>query len=1172
MSMKKFIMSCATFLLTAVCMANSLSCSGSGNSQLPRESAGYTIDESGFTTLPVIPISKDAKTEWKYVTSQPASDWKNVSFDDSAWKSGNNAFGTSSTNGTSWTTTDIWMRKEFTLAGCTAQVIDSLLLSVAHDEDCEIYINGVVAAEFDGWEDYKNVAISDNAKAAIKVGEKNILAVHCYNGGAPGVIDVGLYKHALATSVTFFNVAKVAPTTWKYVTETPADSLTWMNPEFNDSVWSEGQAGFGYKRTTQVINTQWTTSDLWLRKKVSFKGFSKKDLQSLKLTVVRDGVCEIYFNGVLAAALEKNGIKTEEVAISEEALNAISPEGETTIAVHIYRTNSQKYFDASLSCKAEGLLAPVKWEMKKAPLMSIFAKDVDPNNAWAEYPRPQMERKEWQSLNGLWGFQPLFTDKAGLPEDVYGLEILVPYPVESALSGIMEDYRRFAYKRTFTVPSNWKERRLLLHFEAVDCECEVFVNGQSVGTHAGGYEPFSFDVTNYLTAEGEQELVVKVYDPTDYGNYARGKQTLFPGGIMYTSTSGIWQSVWMEPVEDVYIENYTVVPDVDNSSVTVKVNVKGNQAAKAVIAVKDGDKVVSKAETVVSEKATISVPDAKLWSPDSPFLYDLDITLVDGEENVDAVKGYFGMRKISLGKVGDYTKMFLNNEPLFHMGPLDQGFWPDGLYTAPTDAAMLYDIEMTKQMGFNMIRKHIKIEPRRWYYHCDRLGLLVWQDMPSPNSYSSITPPALDKTKFKKELRAMIDNLYNSPCIIMWVLFNESQARHDVESLVKYIKMVDPSRLANQDSQYGVHSTYVGDVWDIHHYPNPAYVSCANKNLANVCGEYGGLKFKVDGHTWGAGDWGYATMNSRQELMDTYEAYVFDLIKFSSAFGMGGAVYTQTTDVEIEINGLITYDRAVVKVDVPKLAEINKRLTNIVYQKDTIIPTAVDGGTMWKMTTTQPSTDWFKPEFDDSSWKEKKSGFGTSNTPNAVVGTTWSSSDIWIRKNFRLDGMNRQMADSLVMLMTHDEDCEIYINGKLLASYEGHDNNYSQVEFTTAVKNALLYDAENTIAVHCHQTHGGQFIDLGIYLVSSQGLTTSIGDVAADNTPRVDIDDKNKTVAIVGGGFGDGTRLEVVSAAGAVVKNVIAGNDEVSLSTIPAGVYVLRYADGNRKHTCKVVI
>lgn len=1164
--MKKLIISCVALLLITVCMASSISCFSNGNSAQPREGENYTSENLGFSIVPVIPIAKDGKEKWKYTTNNPGDNWYSKSFNDAAWAASYAAFGTSTSHKTSWTTTDIWIRKEFTLEGYSPSIVDSLMFKVSHDEDCQIYINGVLAAQLGGWSDYKNVEISAEAKASIVVGEKNVIAAHCYNGGGAGGIDIGIYRHITGSMVSFFKTADIEAATWKYVTEAP-ESLEWMKPTYDDVSWSEGQACFGNNRSNYKINTPWTTTDIWLRKNVSLKGFSKSRLKNLELYLLCDGECQVYFNGVLVVSLN-NGMKKESYPIPAEAINAISADGEATIAVHSYRKLSQKLFDASLSCYMDSLFSPIKWEMKEGPLMSVFAKDVDVNNVWSEYPRPQMVREEWQSLNGLWEFQPLFAEKVGMPEDVYSMEILVPFPVESPISGIMEKYNRFAYKRTFSVPEKWEGRNLLLHFEAVDFECEVFVNGKSVGSHKGGYDPFEFDVTEFLVEGKEQELVVKVYDPTDLGGQPRGKQTLSPGGIMYTSTSGIWQSVWMEPVEKSYIDKYTVVPDVDNSSITVNVAAIGSQEGKAVISVKDGDKVVATAETAMNKNVAIPVTDAKLWSPDSPFLYDIDIALVENGKTVDMVKGYFGMRKISLGKDGGYTRMFLNNKPLFHIGPLDQGFWPDGIYTAPTDAAMLYDIQATKNMGFNMIRKHIKVEPRRWYYHCDRLGMLVWQDMPSGNSYGGV---GIDKTQFKKELTAMVESHYNSPSVIMWIIFNESQGRHDVEALVKYVKSLDASRLVNQDSQYGTHSTYIGDVWDVHHYPNPAYVPCSNKNLANVCGEYGGLKYKEDGHIWGAGDWGYATMNSRKELMDTYEKYVYDLVKFRDCFGMGGAVYTQTTDVEIEINGLITYDRAIEKVDFERMAKINSHLTKSSLKKDTIIATAMEGGEMWKMTTLQPSSNWYTPDFDDSSWKERMSGFGTAGTPNAVVRTTWSSSDIWIRKNFRLDGMNRQMADSLVMMMTHDEDCEIYINGKLMASYTGHDNNYSFVDFTTEVKNALVYDADNVIAVHCKQTYGGQFIDLGIYLLSEKGLTTSIAGVNAENKPYIAIDKVNKTVSIAGGGFGEDTDLDVINAAGNIVKSVVAGTEEVCLSALSAGVYVLRFTDGDKRYICKVI-
>ncbi len=1156
--MKKQFILCLTLLLIAVF---------AGNSTI---SAQSTSEVSGFSVAPIIPVAKDGKTEWKYTTDSPASTWMNSDFDDSSWQTGQGSFTNSGTyKGTTWNTSDIWLRKSFTLEGYTEQIVDSLFLMVCHDYDCQIYINGVLAVDNGGYvSGYKNFAISDDAKNALSFDGNNLIAVHCYNDGAPQTIDVGLYRHTFTTFKTFMSTADVAPTTWKYATEAP-DSLTWMTSSFDDSAWSEGAGGFGKTRTTHPINTQWTTNDIWLRKKVNFEGVTKSDLKTLSLKVIRDGVCQIYFNGVLAASLEKNGIKTEDVVVSQEALDAISSEGETTIAVHCYRTNSLKYFDATLSCQISGKMGKIEWQMQKAPLMSVFADDVDVNNVWSEYPRPQMARKEWQSLNGIWDFQPLFADRDGKPEDAYSMEILVPFPVESALSGIMKSYDRFAYRRYFTVPEEWEGKNLLIHFEAVDYECELFINGQSVGTHEGGYDPFSFDVTKYLTDEGEQMLELKVYDPTDKGGQPRGKQTLSPGGIMYTSTSGIWQSVWMEPVEDIRIERYTVVPNVDESTVAVNVKVEGDSEAEVLLTVKDGDAVVSTVATVQGKETTVPVPDAKLWSPDSPFLYDIDIEVICDGDTLDRVKGYFGMRKISLGKDDGYTRIYLNNKPIFNIGPLDQGFWPDGIYTAPTDAAMLYDIQATKQMGFNMIRKHIKIEPRRWYYHCDRLGMLVWQDMPSGNSYGGV---GLDQPQFKKEMTMMIEELYNSPSIIMWIIFNESQGRHNVEGLVKYVKSLDSSRLVNQDSQYGVHSTYVGDVWDIHQYPNPACVICPNKELATVCGEYGGLKYKESGHVWGSGDWGYATMGSRKELIDTYEKYISDLVRFRDCFGMCGGVYTQITDVEIEINGLITYDRAIVKVDFEKMAEINNRLVKGFLKKDTIIATAAEGGEKWKMTTSTPADNWYATDFDDSSWSEKKSGFGKAGTPNSKIGSQWTTSDIWIRKNFRLDGMDRELADSLVMLLNHDEDCEIYINGVKLASFEGYKNGYILVDFTAAVKNVLKYDEENVIAVHCHQTTGGQYIDVGIYLLSQDGLATSVKNVVADGTPKVRIDKEAKKVAIAGGGFGENTRMDIISAAGSVLSSAVIGNAAADLSALPAGMYMFRFIDGTKRYTCKILL
>lgn len=1163
--MKKAINSLIALLFTTILATNIQSANAAPLP--PGDNATIYADSISYEAIPVLPAAKDQKLQWKYTTTQPSSTWTKKDFDDSSWSKGNAGFGnTSSYKSTTWETSDIWLRQEFTLEGHPAAVCDSLVLLAFHDEDCEIYINGILASKCSGYvTKYTTYSIAKAARESIVPGEKNVISIHCYNGGGAGFIDAGLYKYVPCSHITFISAADANPAVWKYTTTAP-DSLTWMTPTFDDTTWSEGKAGFGKSRATNVINTQWETNDLWLRKKLNFKGMSKNDLEEMTFKVVRDGTCEIYLDGKLVAALTKNGLKTEVVEIPADIISAIDTDKETTIAVHCYRTNSLRYFDASLIGKSYTTILDTEWKMKEGRMMSKFAKDVDVNNVWGEYPRPQMERKEWQNLNGIWQFQPLFADIEGLPIGNYYMKILVPFPVESAISGIMNNYSRFAYKRTFTVPENWAGKNLIIHFEAVDFECEVFVNGESVGTHKGGYDPFSFDVTDKLKSEGEQELVVKVYDPTDLGGQPRGKQTLSPGGIMYTCASGIWQSVWMEPVEKTHIDKYTVLPDVDKSTLTVKVTTTGSSEAKALITVLDNGNKLSTTEATIGTNTTISIPDAKLWSPDSPFLYDLDITLVNGSDTLDQVKGYFGMRKVSLATINGYRRLCLNNEEIFHMGPLDQGFWPDGIYTAPTDSAMLFDIEATKQMGFNMIRKHIKVEPRRWYYYCDKMGIMVWQDMPSPNSYCS-NHPDTDKPQFKAELKAMIESHYNSPCIVMWVLFNEAQARHDVSTLVNYIKSLDKSRLVNQDSGS---LDNIGDIWDLHHYPNPAFRAASNTNMAVVCGEYGGLAYQIKNHLWSNDLWGYATMKNARELKETYAKYIGDLIKYRYCMGLSGAVYTQTTDVEIEANGLITYDREIDKLPYADVAAINYNVVKSKFQKDTILAAAVDGGEMWRMTTTKPADNWYTSDFNDDNWKEKKSGFGTSGTPNAIIGTTWSSSDIWIRKKFSLDGYNSAMADSLVMIMTHDEDCEIYINGKLMASYTGHDNNYSTVDFTAEVKKALLYDKENTVAVHCKQTTGGQYIDLGIYMISLSGRTTSIANIAAEK-PRVTIDKDEKTVSISGGGFGESTKLEVVSTAGTIIKSVVTGNTTTKLSSLQAGMYILRFVDGKNKYSCKAI-
>ncbi|HJZ56720.1 MAG TPA: beta-galactosidase, partial [Gemmataceae bacterium] len=421
------------------------------------------------------------------------------------------------------------------------------------------------------------------------------------------------------------------------------------------------------------------------------------------------------------------------------------------------------------------------WKPAPAPLMTKWGKQVTPENAWQEYPRPQLVRKDWLNLNGLWDYAITAKD-AAKPEKWDG-QILVPYCAESALSGVGKHVTKdqnLWYRRTLEVPAAWKGQRVLLHFGAVDWHATVFVNGRQLGAHLGGFDPFSFDITDALK-DGPNELVIRVWDPTDSAAQPRGKQVSKPGGIWYTPVTGIWQTVWMEPVRDRSIEQ--VLPLVDFDAAALKVTIRGRGTGKAdpvwVYVESDGKEVAQKPGTL-GEPITITIPNPKPWSPDSPHLYRLVVELTARGEPIDHVESYFAFRKISVGKdEKGIPRLMLNNKPVFQIGPLDQGWWPDGLLTPPSDEAMAYDLKVLKQLGYNMLRKHIKVEPARLYYHCDKLGLLVWQDMPSggvPSRGQFIRPDAKadatftddEKKQFRTELKAMIDHLRFFPCIVVW--------------------------------------------------------------------------------------------------------------------------------------------------------------------------------------------------------------------------------------------------------------------------------------------------------------------------------------------------------------------------------------------------------------------
>lgn len=745
---------------------------------------------------------------------------------------------------------------------------------------------------------------------------------------------------------------------------------------------------------------------------------------------------------------------------------------------------------AALSAAPAGA---ARWHPATGPLQTRWAKSVSPSNVHPEYPRPQMVRRRWQHLNGLWDYAIRPKD-APPPADFDG-QILVPFPVESALSGVMKRVgpaNRLWYHRTFTLPKAWAGQRVLLHFGAVDWEATVWLNGRELGTHRGGYDGFSFDVTDALRPAGPQEIVVAVWDPSDAGTQPRGKQVRAPHGIWYTPTTGIWQTPWLEPVQPAHIESLKITPDFDQSAVTLEVAVvplAGTATIKAEVL--DGNRVVQSGEISVQDangrlrpRLTLAVPDPKPWSPDSPHLYGLRFALSAEGRLTDEVSSYFGLRKISLGRDdAGRLRLCLNNQPLFQFGPLDQGFWPDGLYTAPTDAALRYDVQITRRLGFNLARKHVKIEPDRWYYWCDKLGLLVWQDMPSGDRSigardADITRSAESGRQFETELKALIEGRGNHPSIVMWVPFNEGWGQWDTCRIADLVKQWDPTRLVNPASGWADRGC--GHVHDIHAYPGPA-APPLEASRAAVLGEFGGLGLPVRGHTWQEEkNWGYRSYNSAAELAEAYEVLIQRLRPLIGG-GLAAAVYTQTSDVEIEVNGLLTYDREIIKIGARRLAAINRRVFLPPPVVRPLVPTSQGQGLAWRYTTSPPPPRWFAPDFDDSAWRTGPGGFGAAGTPGAVVRTEWRSGDIWLRRAFELEQGARTREAQL--LIHHDEDAEVYLNGVLAAKLTGYTTDYVTVPIRPAARSALRAGS-NLLAVHCQQTGGGQYIDVGLVTVS----------------------------------------------------------------------------------------
>lgn len=587
------------------------------------------------------------------------------------------------------------------------------------------------------------------------------------------------------------------------------------------------------------------------------------------------------------------------------------------------------------------LAGAAQWQPAGGRIGTEWGEKLDPQNVLPEYPRPQMTRVQvqdgWQNLNGLWDYAIL---PAGQTPEKFDGRILVPFAVESSLSGVgkrLGGQNELWYNRTFTVSPKWNGKRVLLHFGAVDWKADVWVNGVCVGTHTGGFTPFEFDITAALK-KGDNDLKVRVWDPTDAGYQPRGKQVNRPEGIWYTPVSGIWQTVWLEAVPQQYIRNIRTTPDLDRKSFRVETAACGAQPGDVVeVRLYDNGAKIAEGRALSGAAVELNVAEPKLWSPASPFLYDMEVTLVRNGKKVDEVQSYTAMRKFSISRdENDIVRLELNNEPVFQFGLLDQGWWPDGLYTAPSDEALAFDVVKTKELGYNMIRKHVKVEPARWYYHCDKLGMIVWQDMPNGdqgpqwqmhNYFNGAEKhrSAESEANYRKEWKEIIDYLYSVPSIGVWVPFNEAWGQFKAPEIAEWTKAYDPSRLVNPAS--GGNHYLTGDILDTHHYPHPR-MTLLDTNRATVLGEYGGIGLVMKDHLWEPDrNWGYVRLNSPKEVTDEYEKYADMLYKLIGR-GFAAAVYTQTTDVEVEVNGLMTYDRKVMKVEPERIRRINERICN----------------------------------------------------------------------------------------------------------------------------------------------------------------------------------------------------------------------------------------------------
>ena len=724
---------------------------------------------------------------------------------------------------------------------------------------------------------------------------------------------------------------------WHYTTERPADG--WEAPGFDDSGWKSGPGGFGgqgeKKAPGSVENTDWSTSDIWLRRAFTLDKLPARPA----LYIHHDDDAEVWLNGRQIATLPGYTVSYQVLPLTADAA-ALLKTGENLLAIHCHQGIGGQYIDAHLvdGAALPDLRALVgRDDAVRSKLITPWGEKVTPENAWREYPRPELRRPQWTCLNGLWDYAVTTLD-ADTPSTWNG-KILVPFPLESRLSGVqrlLQPGEALWYRRALDAAPR-PGKRTLLHFEAVDYRCRVWVNDTEVGGHTGGNLAFRFDITDALKPSGNT-LTVRVEDATG-GAQLRGKQTLNPGGILYTRNSGIWQTVWLEDVPARHIAGLEISTDIATGGISVRASLAGAPAAGETFSlqVSEGGKTVAEAKGALA----LTVPQPKLWSPAHPNLYDLRITLRDGAGGViDEVDSYTALRKV--GRVRDaqgHYRFTLNDQPVFHFGPLDQGWWPDGLLTPPSVEAMAFEIQWLRDAGFNMIRKHIKVEPRQYYHLCDRIGMLVWQDQVSggggapwthmdPNPTDAVWTDE-DHRQWRTELDGMIAQLSHFPCIVVWTPFNEAWGQHRTMEAGAWTVMRDSTRQVNIAS--GGNFWPVGHIADEHRYPHPDFPleDARFHDYIKVVGEFGGHGWPVKGHLWNEsrGNWGYGGLPKDEDEYRARYAKSIELLVDLKAKGISGGVYTQTTDVEEEINGLMTYDRRVIKIPAADLKAMHAPLT-----------------------------------------------------------------------------------------------------------------------------------------------------------------------------------------------------------------------------------------------------